>query len=266
MDQNLLLCPVCGSPLRRTGNTARCENGHAFDYAREGYLNLLAGRRRAGASSGDSREMALSRRAFLEKGYFAPLRDALASYVRAHCGGSALDICCGEGYYSSALKKDGNAVYAFDLSKEMVRLAAKRGVAECFVANISSIPLPAGSIGTAIHLFAPFHDAEFSRVMCADGTLLTVVPGRRHLMGMKEILYDAPYENDEVPPDAPSFSILKKRIVRAQAEITGQADIAALLHMTPYGVHSPREGIARLERLDTLSTELEFVIYVLRKK
>ena len=71
MDQNLLLCPVCGSPLRRVGNTARCENAHAFDYAKEGYLNLLAGRRRAGASSGDSREMALSRRVFLEKGYFA---------------------------------------------------------------------------------------------------------------------------------------------------------------------------------------------------
>ena len=89
MDQNLLLCPVCGSPLRRVGNTARCENAHAFDYAKEGYLNLLAGRRRAGASSGDSREMALSRRVFLEKGYFAPLRDSLASYVEEHCGGSA---------------------------------------------------------------------------------------------------------------------------------------------------------------------------------
>lgn len=35
--------------------------------------------------------------------------------------------------------------------------------------------------------------------------------------------------------------------------------------MTPYGVRSPRAGIARLEAMDTLETELEFVIYCLKK-
>lgn len=263
----LLCCPVCGLPLSRKERAARCRNGHSFDYAKEGYLNLLAGRHKAGALSGDSREMALARRAFLDKGYFAPLRDALAAYIQAHCSdGPALDLCCGEGYYSPALQKNGNEVYAFDLSKEMVRLAAKRRAAQCFVANISSIPLPSGSIDTAIHLFAPFHDAEFSRIMRAGGTLLTVVPGRRHLFEMKQVLYDAPYENDEALPEAPSFSVAEKHVVRAEATLACQADIAALLHMTPYGVRSPREGIARLEALDTLTTELEFVICALKPK
>lgn len=261
---SLLCCPVCGRPLSRQGSAARCENGHSFDYAKEGYLNLLAGRRRAGALSGDSREMALARRAFLERGYFAPLREALTACLRARVGsGPALDVCCGEGYYSQALQRGENAVYAFDLSREMVRLAAKRRTAQCFVANISSIPLPDGCIDTAIHLFAPFHDAEFSRVLRPDGVLLTVVPGRRHLMGMKQVLYDAPYENDEAPPAAPSFSVTETQRVRASVRLDDPADIAALLHMTPYGVHSPREGIARLLAMDTLETELEFVLFAL---
>ena len=266
MAMNLLCCSVCGARLTREGSAARCENGHSFDYAKEGYLNLLAGRRKAGASSGDSREMALARHDFLEKGYFAPLKAALEKEILKNGGSTGLDICCGEGYYSSALRERANDVYAFDLSKEMVRLAAKRKQAECFVANISAIPLPTGSIHMALHLFAPFHDAEFSRVMAPDGVLLTVVPGKRHLMGMKEVLYDAPYENDEAPPEALSFFIDKKQVVRARTKIIGQADIAALVHMTPYGVRSPREGLARLAQLDELETELEFVIYTLKRR
>lgn len=262
----LLRCPVCRAALHGGAPTAHCENGHAFDYAREGYLNLLAGSHKPGSSTGDSRTMALARRAFLEKGYFASLRDALADYVRERCTGDALDICCGEGYYSGLLRQAGNEVYAFDLSKEMVRLAAKRGTARCFVANISAIPLPDASIGAAIHLFAPFHDAEFSRVLRPDGTLLTVVAGRRHLMGMKELLYAAPYENDEAPPAAPSFDIVDRRVVTAEAHLASHEDIAALLNMTPYGVRSPREGIERLLAREELTTPLEFVVYALRRR
>lgn len=264
---NGLCCPVCRAALRREGRTARCENGHAFDFAREGYLNLLAGSHKAGSSTGDSRAMALARRAFLERGYFAPLRDALADYIGKNpAGGAALDICCGEGYYSAALGAAEDGVYAFDLSKEMVRLAAKRGTAQCFVANISAIPLADESVGTAIHLFAPFHDAEFARVLRRDGTLLTVVPGRQHLMGMKEVLYDAPYENDEAPPLSPSFVIAERWKVCTDAALESREDIAALLHMTPYGVRSPREGVARLLSLDRLTTPLEFVVFALRRR
>lgn len=262
----LLRCPVCRAALCGGAPTAHCENGHTFDYAKEGYLNLLTHSHKPGALTGDSRTMALARRAFLEKGYFAPLRDALADYVREHCSGDGLDICCGEGYYSSVLRREGSEIYAFDLSKEMVRLAAKRGTAQCFVANISAIPLPDASVGTALHLFAPFHDAEFSRVLHPDGLLLTVVAGRRHLMGMKELLYAAPYENDEAPPAAPSFEPVDRLTVSANAHLASREDIAALLNMTPYGVRSPREGIERLLARDELDTPLEFVAYVLRRK
>ena len=267
MYMNLLRCPVCREPLQTEGRTARRANGRAFDFAKEGYINLLAGSHKAGSATGDSRTMALARRAFLDKGYFAPLRGAAAeSMGRFAAQSAALDICCGEGYYSSALRAAGNEVYAFDLSKEMVRLAARRGGARCFVANISAIPLPDECIHAAIHLFAPFHDAEFSRILRPNGALLTVVPGRRHLMGMKEVLYDAPYENDEAPPTAPSFVIAERRTVRADMTIRGREDIAALLNMTPYGVRSPRAGIERLLALDELHTPLEFILYILRKR
>ena len=261
-----LICPVCGGILAPNGSALRCAKRHSFDRAKEGYVNLLTGSK-AGSATGDSREMAHARRAFLEKGYYAPLRRALADYMAEHLmGGTALDICCGEGYYTGVLAQNGAEVLAFDLSREMVRLAAKRREAVCFVANLAAIPLADRSVGAAIHLFAPFHDAEFSRILRDDGFLITVVPGRRHLYGMKEVLYEKPYENDEQPPLCPSFAVAETLRVHETVLLEGSENILSVLNMTPYGVRSPREGKERLARLDTLETEIEFVLYVLRKK
>ena len=37
----LLCCPVCGGAMRVNSNILSCENRHAFDIAKEGYVNLL---------------------------------------------------------------------------------------------------------------------------------------------------------------------------------------------------------------------------------
>ena len=57
------------------------------------------------------------------------------------------------------------ASYGFDISKEMVRLAAKRGNAVTFVANMASIPVADESVDYCTHLFAPFNEKEFARVL-----------------------------------------------------------------------------------------------------
>lgn len=36
-----LICPVCGGRLTRGAAVWRCEKGHSFDVARQGYVNLL---------------------------------------------------------------------------------------------------------------------------------------------------------------------------------------------------------------------------------
>ena len=35
-----ILCPVCKKILYKEDCSYRCENGHCFDIAKEGYLNL----------------------------------------------------------------------------------------------------------------------------------------------------------------------------------------------------------------------------------
>ena len=181
----MLLCPVCHEPLVDDERDAACAGGHRFDRAREGYLYLLRSSK-SGDSMGDPKSQARSRRDFLNRGYYAPLRDAMVELVRKRVSGRAastggpmtlLDICCGEGYYTSAMGAvPGVDAYGFDLGKEMVRLAAKRGDATYFVANMKDIPVADGAFDMVTELFAPFNEREFARVLAPEGSLYTRVP------------------------------------------------------------------------------------------
>ena len=275
---SLLLCPVCHMPLDDGDKKSSCANGHRFDRAREGYLNLLRSSK-AGDTMGDPKAQARSRRDFLDKGYYRPLRDKLVELVDAqvqshlgkpHAAGTSsvpiLDICCGEGYYTSALGAIADAdAYGFDLAKEMVRLAAKRGHATYFVANLKAIPVPDASMAVATHLFAPFNETEFARVLKPGGTLFTVVPGARHLFGLKQALYDTPYLNDEKLPQTTRLEFIEATKVAADITLGCAQDIEAVFQMTPYYYRTSARDKAKLEGIKALSTPIEFVIGAYRK-
>lgn len=255
----MLLCPVCAKALHVAQKAVRCESGHSFDLAKEGYVNLLRTQRN-GDRIGDDKLSARSRRDFLNKGYYAPLRDALVQLLDG-CSGNLLDICCGEGYYTSALAQNSDlGVYGFDISREMVRLGAKRGGARYFVANMAAIPVADGSMDYCTHLFAPFNEKEFARVLKPGGKLYTVVPGSRHLWGLKQVLYATPYENDEKLPE--TAILQKQRIYRISRQITleNREDIEAVFRMTPYYFRTSLADREKLAALDSLETEISFVI------
>jgi 23S rRNA (guanine745-N1)-methyltransferase len=50
----LLRCPVCRLDLAPSAARLVCGNRHSFDVARDGYVNLLDGRRRSLIAGGDS--------------------------------------------------------------------------------------------------------------------------------------------------------------------------------------------------------------------
>lgn len=255
----MLICPVCGKPLSFGAHTARCENGHSFDIAKEGYVNLLRSSR-SGDLIGDDKASARCRRDFLNKGYYACLKDALCDIFKERTG-SLLDICCGEGYYTAALGENSSLdVYGFDISREMVRLAAKRGKGTYFVANMATIPIEEGSMDYATHLFAPFNESSFARVLKSGGRLMTVIPGKFHLYGLKQAIYDTPYENDEKLPQTELFRLVKTQKVTNEITLLSQEDIQAVFRMTPYFFHTSQADKEKLLPLTQLDTRVEFVI------
>jgi 23S rRNA (guanine745-N1)-methyltransferase len=73
-----LRCPHCGAALDLVERTVRCEMGHSFDVARQGYVDLTpTGPRPAG----DTADMVAARETFLGAGHYAAVAEAVAEEV-----------------------------------------------------------------------------------------------------------------------------------------------------------------------------------------
>ena len=122
---SLFRCPICGAPLERGQGAYTCPRRHSFDISKEGYSHLLPANQKHSAAPGDDRDMAAARKAFLSKGYYQPLRDALCSLAVSMTGvtPAVLDAGCGEGYYTAgichALQEQGKSpkIAGVDISK-----------------------------------------------------------------------------------------------------------------------------------------------------
>lgn len=247
----------CRSRLFELENSLKCLNSHCFDKARQGYVNLLM-KNSSGKRHGDDRLMVLSRRNFLEKGYYAPLRDAVEN--TAGIGHTILDAGCGEGYYTKALAKQ-NTVYGIDISKDALKLAALSSPNSAFaVASISDIPLEGGAVDTVVSIFAPDSPDEFLRVLKSGGRLITVQPMERHLWGLKCAVYDKPYLNPPLQEKREGFELISRNEIKYSITLNCNEDIIALFKMTPYYYKTSAADQAKPETLGTLTTELEFLI------
>ena len=267
---SLFCCPICGASLRQEEQAYRCATGHSYDIAKEGYTHLLPANRKHSKMPGDDKGMANARRAFLEKGYYAPLRSALCDLSVALSGDlpRVLDTGCGEGYYTAgifdALSDAGKAsqMAGIDISKFILRLAAKRKKPiEWAVASSYHLPVPDRSIDLLVNCFSPLALEEFQRVLVPGGHFLYVVPSANHLWQMKEILYDHPYPNEVKETPYEGFRYVTIRHVEATIHLQTQEDIHALFQMTPYYWKTPKDGAARLADLDTLNTTISFDIH-----
>lgn len=253
----MMICPVCRQKLNNRDTALVCPNNHCFDYAKEGYVNLIVGSK-SGDRQGDSKESARARHSFLNKDYYICLKNAIKSRMT----GTVLDICCGDGYYDDY---DGE-LYGFDISKEMVRLASKGHKNHTyFVANLANIPLESESVDTAVHLFAPFNGKEFGRILKPDGVLYSVIPGENHLFEMKEIIYSTPYKNDEKTPECSELSLVSKTKISDKIKI-GREDLKELFSMTPYYYRTCAQDKEKLEKTDITELSVEFVILEYRKQ
>ena len=269
---NFFTCPICKKRLEEQGRSLVCENKHCFDLSKKGYVNLLRPSRSGGIRHGDDALMVSARTAFLGAGFYDVLRDAVTETVLTYANQNIfiLDAGCGEGFYTSHIRKateDQNiSVYGIDVSKDAIHAAAVRDKKiRLAVASIFDLPVENGSIDLLLNLFAPYDAAEFSRVLKKEGVLLRVFPRERHLFELKTAVYDTPYENEIDTFLLDGFELLEKREITFPLSLHAPEYIDTLFKMTPYYYKTSREGQARLRALSSLETHAEFFLVVYRK-
>lgn len=264
-------CPVCGELLVKENGTMRCRNGHCFDIAKQGYVNLLQSQKSSSKRHGDDKLMVKSRSDFLNKGYYDILAENIVKLVgkKYFPGMKILDIGCGECFYTSRLEKAfSDAVYGgIDISKQALIAGCKRS--EKFslaVASAFKLPVANDSCDLAMTVFAPHGVSEIHRVLKDGGVWLRAYPLERHLLGLKSVIYEKPYLNDVDRTVSDGFELWNREEVKDRIYINGNEDIINLFSMTPYYYKTGRADQEKLDRIDSLETEIEFGIDLLIKR
>lgn len=265
----IISCPVCSEILEISGKSYVCKNRHCFDISKSGYVNLLVGKH--GTVHGDNKLMVKSRREFLEKGYYKPLRDSFCDTVGKFLKSEStvLDAGCGEGYYTFGMRElsESADIYGIDISKTAVEYASKRNRNIIFMtASVFDIPLCESSCDILTTLFSPYCREEFQRVLKKDGIMIMVIPSENHLWELKQAIYDKPYKNTVKPYELDGFEFLSAERISFTIDIENDEDIRNLFSMTPYFY---KTGIKEQQRIDVLSrleTQADFEILTYRKK
>ncbi|MFY1659566.1 putative RNA methyltransferase [Micromonospora sp. WMMD1274] len=265
MDDRVLArlrCPVCAEPLAEatagTARALRCPRGHSFDIARQGYVNLLAGR---APHTGDSAEMVAARAGFLAAGHYDTVAAALAGTAVRVAGSDpyplVVDAGAGTGHYLAAVLAalPDAAGLALDVSKPALRRAARAHprAAAALADTWQRLPLADRSTAVLLNVFAPRNGSEFHRVLDPGGALLVVTPAADHLAELVDALDLLRVDPDKADRVAGSlgghFAEESATGHRARLALT-RAEVTTLVGMGPSAWHAdPRRLAARIAAL-----------------
>ena len=235
---DVLLCPICRQGLTRTVGSLRCATGHAFDIARQGYVNLL------GAATGDTAAMVADRAAFLAGGHYAPLADLVAEWAAGCADGLVVDAGAGTGYHLGVvLDRRGSCGLALDASVVALRRAARAH--ELMGAVVWDVwrpwPVRDGAAAVVLNVFAPRNGPEFHRVLRPDGTLLVVTPTEAHLAELGTaagLLSVDPRKPARLAETLARFERVRNETLSYPMTLTA-ADVRRVIGMGPAAHHDP---------------------------
>ena len=277
---SLFKCPVCSLQLIKVDRTYKCQNKHCYDLSKKDYVNLILANQGHSLNEGDSKEMVESRRKFLSGEYYSCLRDKLCDILNSLFINHSkivdfLDVACGEGYYTNYLHRSNLLpfnmnTYGVDISKNAIiaassqkRIQKLNNISYC-VGNMDYLPFLNNSFDILLNCFAPLNEKEFYRVLKKNGYFIRVLPGMSHLLQLKEFLYKDVYLN--TPKENKIDGFLLENVYQIDDEITiDNEQIQNLFTMAPYYYKTSFESKERLKKLESLTTQISFVIKVYKK-
>ncbi len=281
-----LACPIDGKKLKQTDKQYVCENGHTFDIARQGYVNLLPVQHKRSKQPGDSKAMVLARTDFLNAGYYQAVAEKLTEMVSAqiindnsinhneHC---ILDAGCGEGYYFdfifNALKNETGvgklSFIGLDISKDAVIQAAKRNKQISWVVGTNrQPPVEEKSVDIILCLFGFISFDGFYKTVKPGGKIIIVDPGAEHLKELREIIYPEikkPDQQRSLQTENTGFSLVHSEKLQFKVNIANKTQINNLLLMTPHFYRASKAGREVACNLQQLDLTIDVVFSVLEK-
>jgi len=240
--QTYFKCSLCGGEIILNNKSLVCREGHCFDLAKSGYVNLVP----QADQSAYTKTLFNARRLIYESGFFQPLIDYLVSWL-PNCLPDLnfifLDAGCGEGSLLISLIKalgrdyKGQA-FGIDIAKEGIKAAAAADspVLWC-VADLARLPLRDKCFDLILNILSPANYGEFSRVLKKEGYIIKVVPEQDYLREIRSAAFcDQPqssYSNRQVTTAFKEEMILISQEKISYKRIMNEKLLTHLLEMTP---------------------------------
>ena len=259
--QGVLRCPHCAAFIKIDVDVAKCDAGHSFDIARQGYVNFLTNH--TFIKNADSAAMVEARRKMQARPYFQNLAQELAQV----CEGLSRDISLpviiepggGTGFYASAATQVVSSAVAvsFDISVHAAKVCARQSNRIAAVVADVWQPWPIGEkcADIVLSVFSPRNFAETERVLNSGGTLIVVAPEDRHLVELRNQFNALSIQHDKsetISAALGNFSKIDHFVYHSKELLDGQAMYETLLS-GPNGHHlQPKdmEAILQSEPLD----------------
>lgn len=212
-----------------------CPQGHSFDIARSGYVNLLQPGDKRSKQPGDTATAVAGRRRLHDRGFTEPLLRAIAEIAAPSPEDIVLDAGCGDGFYlGTAAGRTGFSAHGVDISIPAVDAAARRYPAcEWIVANADRfLPYASRSFSIVWSITARMNAAEFRRVLRSGGRLLVALPAPDDLIELRGAGRDRAART--VAAFAGGFTLIERRRAATAADLD-----AAAVHDVLHSIYRP---------------------------
>lgn len=238
-NNNILMCPICKSPLKLNNHELTCMNNHNFTISKKGALFLISSSKYK-SSFIYNNALFQNRRRFINKNYYNLVYDEVANFINSlqKENVTILDLGSGEGTHMykilEKVNKNWNLI-SIDYSKDAVNLATDYPQNNiCIIGDINNLPLVDKSIDVIVDFLSPFNNEEVKRVLKDDGIIIKITPGNKYLEELRHVLKIDDYDKkEEIKTNfAKYFKIINEKETLQTYSVTDE-DTINLLMMSP---------------------------------
>ena len=259
--QSALRCPHCAASIKIDPGVAKCDVGHSFDIARQGYVNFLTNH--TFIKNADSAAMVEARRKMQARPYFQNLAQQLAQVCEGLCRDISLPVIIepggGTGFYARAATQvaSSSVAVSFDISVHAAKVCARQSNRIAAVVADVWQPWPIGEkcADIVLSVFSPRNFAETERVLKSGATLIVVAPEDHHLIELRSQFNALNIQHDKsetISALLGNFTKMEQFVHHSKELLDGQAMYETLLS-GPNGHHlqaKDMEAILQSKPLD----------------
>ena len=249
------ICPICSNNLIFKNDTMICKSRHNFDISKKGIICLL--------NTGKFKTNHIYDE--LYKNIACIINNYTKSYI------SIIDLGCGEGKIDNCIIEELNKDYCFlgiDYNKDAVNLALdyeKENIG-FIVSDVNHLPIKNNSVDIILNILSPYYSEEIKRVLRKEGLFIKVIPEKKYLIELRNILGFDDYEKTNLLKHKleKNFEILQEIDIDKKYKINKE-QIQDLQVMTPL-IKSKKLKDKDNKNIDIDSITINLKILVMSRK